>query len=212
MIKRPELNRRETKLRTDLYDLAIRVSKKLEAKDADITITFADEYETILLNMYEIWESTENQDLSFVRELLRQYRDFLRDYLKKEDKMPLLKYIEDGIHRCKRIVYGSSIQYGAPVLTFSLVKGTKEYIEGITHQINGTYSQGLYDACAVMIRRLVETLIIEVFENNNMVEKIKDTQGDFLSLKKLILKTLEETSWNLSRNTKAALPRLKDIG
>lgn len=101
---------------------------------------------------------------------------------------------------------------GQAVIPFTLVRGTRGYLERITHQINGAYSNGWYDACAVMIRRLIETLIIESFENKNIASSIKNKSGDFLYLSDLISKTLTEPSWNLSRNAKQALPKLKDIG
>ncbi len=71
---------------------------------------------------------------------------------------------------------------------------------------------GWYDACAVMIRRLIETLIIESFEKASIADKIKNDNGDFLYLKDLIAKCLSETCWNLGRGCKQALPKLKDIG
>ncbi len=101
---------------------------------------------------------------------------------------------------------------GQSVIPFAIVRGTRAYIERITHQINGTYSNGWYDSCAVMIRRLLETLIIEVFEKYNIYQKIQNQSGDFFYLSDLISITLSETSWNLTRNTKQALPKLKDIG
>jgi hypothetical protein len=99
-----------------------------------------------------------------------------------------------------------------PVLPFGLVRGTRGYIERTAHQINGCYGSGWYDGAAVMIRRLTETLIIETFEHFGIDSKIKDRQGDFLFLKDLIDRTLAEPSWNLGRNAKQALPKLKDIG
>lgn len=99
-----------------------------------------------------------------------------------------------------------------PVIHFSLVRNSRGYIERVVHQINGAYASAWYDACAVMIRRLVETLIIESFEKHGMIDKIKSPSGDLLFLRDLITITLAETSWNLSRNTKQALPRLKDVG
>lgn len=68
------------------------------------------------------------------------------------------------------------------------------------------------DACAVMLRRLIETLIIEAFESHNIKAKIKNPNGDYLYLGDLITRTLNEPSWNLGRSTKIALPRLKNIG
>jgi hypothetical protein len=93
----------------------------------------------------------------------------------------------------------------------AMVQGTRSYIERIASQVNGCYEQGWYDACAVMIRRLLETLIIEAFEAHGIADRIKK-DGDFMFLRDMIGVTLAETAWNLGRNTKKALPQLKDIG
>ncbi|MBI4756960.1 MAG: DUF4145 domain-containing protein [Betaproteobacteria bacterium] len=99
------------------------------------------------------------------------------------------------------------------VLPHALVKGTRGYIERVCFQVNGAYEQGWFDACAVMMRRLVETLIIETFEHHKIDHKIKNPgTGDFLMLRDLIDKALQEPTWNLGRNTKQALPRLKTLG
>jgi hypothetical protein len=98
------------------------------------------------------------------------------------------------------------------ILPFSMVRGTRSYIEKVTNQINGCYEKGWFDGCAVMMRRLVETLIIECFEKHNIDAKIKNAKGDFMYLADLVDRTLQETAWNLGRNAKQALPRLKSIG
>ena len=51
------------------------------------------------------------------------------------------------------------------ILPFDWVSGTRAYLEQLVHQINGTYDSGFYDACAVLCRRLMESLIIEVYVN-----------------------------------------------
>ncbi len=99
-----------------------------------------------------------------------------------------------------------------PVLPFSLVKGTRGYIEKLVHQINGSYVATCYDACAVMARRLLETLIIEAFEHHRIDHKIKDVNGNFFHLQELVPLTLKEPAWNLGRKCKRLLPRLKDLG
>jgi hypothetical protein len=98
------------------------------------------------------------------------------------------------------------------VLPFSVVRNTRGYIERIANQVNGTYENGWYDACTVMIRRLLETLIIEAFEHHKISANIKNNAGDFVYLKDLIDMCVSESAWNLSRNCKRAMPRLKDIG
>jgi hypothetical protein len=98
------------------------------------------------------------------------------------------------------------------VLPFSVVRNTRGYIERVANQVNGTYENGWYDACTVMIRRLLETLIIEAFEQYGIAANIKSSSGEFFYLRDLIDKCVQEGSWNLSRNCKRAMPKLKDIG
>lgn len=94
----------------------------------------------------------------------------------------------------------------------AIVRGTRGYLEKITNQINGCYENGWFDATAVLMRRLLETLIIESFEHHQVADKIKNSNGDFKFLRDLISATLRETCWTLSRNTRSTLPGLKDLG
>src|SRR3989344_2036079 len=59
------------------------------------------------------------------------------------------------------------------VLPIESFQGKRIYLERMVNQINGSYDYGFYDACAVMIRRLMESLIIEIFFNKNRVSEIK---------------------------------------
>lgn len=95
-----------------------------------------------------------------------------------------------------------------------LLSRAKPYLKKIAEQSLGCYDLGWYDACAVMIRRLLETLIIECFESQKISDKIKKDDDNFFYLSDLISKFLSEcgTSWNPSRNCKKGLPNLKDIG
>jgi len=63
-----------------------------------------------------------------------------------------------------------------------------------------------------MIRRLVEVLIIEAFEEHKLGDKIQDAYGNYAHLDDLINATLSELSWTLGRNTKTGLPKLKTMG
>ncbi|OIR19851.1 hypothetical protein GALL_07350 [mine drainage metagenome] len=101
---------------------------------------------------------------------------------------------------------------GEPVIYMAMVRGTRGYIEKVSHQINGTYANGWYDACAVMLRRLLETLIIECYEAHGIEKRIKDSDGNYFFLRDLVDVAIKETSWTLGRNVRSALPKLKDIG
>ena len=99
-----------------------------------------------------------------------------------------------------------------PVVLIALVKNTRTYIERVAHQANGAYANGWYDASAVMLRRLLETLVIECFEKHGISSKIKDKDGNFFFLRDLVGAATSEPSWNLGRNAKSALVKLKDLG
>ena len=98
------------------------------------------------------------------------------------------------------------------VLPFSVIRGTRGYLEKVTHQLNGSYEYGWFDACAVMMRRLVETLIVEVFEKHGIAQKVQTTSGDFVGLDELIGKVIGEPTWNLGRRTKRVLVEVKELG
>jgi hypothetical protein len=98
------------------------------------------------------------------------------------------------------------------VLASAIVKGSRGYVEKVVDQVNGSYENGLYDCCSVMIRRLIETLIIECYEKYKIENEIKDVNGDYISLKFLIDKFLNETRWTLGREPKRAIPKFKKIG
>jgi hypothetical protein len=98
------------------------------------------------------------------------------------------------------------------VLPLAVVKDTRGYLWNIAVQANGCYAKGWYDAAAVMIRKLVEVLIVELYEGNKREADIKNSAGDFPMLAELIDRTLGDPSWNLSRDTKAVLPKVKALG
>lgn len=98
------------------------------------------------------------------------------------------------------------------LFSLEIVRDTRGYIERVAEQACGSYDQAWYDAASVMSRRLLETLIIETFEAHKLDSKIKNPDGTFYYLSGLIPTLLSETSWNISRNVRKALPQLKDLG
>ncbi len=131
-----------------------------------------------------------------------------RSYAKKQILFILQSQVEPLIGKSK----AGKMPTTDSAIPMDIVKGTRGYIERIALQANGCYESGWFDACAVMIRRLVETLIIECFECHKIAEKIKDSNENFFLLKDLVDSCLREITWTLGRNTKKALPSLKEVG
>ena len=105
-----------------------------------------------------------------------------------------------------------AVSRAEPVIYMALVNGTRGYIERVAHQANGCYAQGWYDASAVMLRRLLETLIIECYEAHAIADRIKDSTGNYFFLRDLVDRLLTEDKWTLGRNVKTVLPKLKELG
>ncbi len=104
------------------------------------------------------------------------------------------------------------IKRSSSVVPLDLYRGTHAYIEKVASQLNASYDSALYDCCAVMCRRLLETLIIEVYEAKGEADKLKNQDGHFhmFSGLKSVIENDDEIS--LSRNTKQGLSDFKKLG
>jgi hypothetical protein len=102
---------------------------------------------------------------------------------------------------------------GTQLFPLTILDQTRRgYLTSVGRQMNGCFTSGWYDACAVMLRRLVEISLIEAFEAKGLAAKIRDTNGNYVQLSALVSAALAERAWTLSRNAKAALPHLRDVG
>lgn len=93
-----------------------------------------------------------------------------------------------------------------------LAEAKRGYLVTVARQMNGSYTSGWYDACAVMMRRLLEISLIEAFEGKSIAHKIRDADGNYLHLSDLVDHAMAETAWSLSRNARKFLPQLRDVG
>ncbi|GGD18572.1 hypothetical protein [Pyruvatibacter mobilis] len=98
------------------------------------------------------------------------------------------------------------------VLDPSIFERTRGYIEKVVVQINNSYDNQLYDCCAVMCRRLIETLIIEVYEAGGIADAIKGSSGHFCMLAELVAILKGDARFNLGRNAEKGLDDLKRLG
>jgi hypothetical protein len=93
--------------------------------------------------------------------------------------------------------------------------GTRGYIESVCKQLNGCFSAAYYDAASVMLRRLMETLIIEAYEYLKRENEIKDGDGNYLMLKHLVERAngrQPHVGLNLGRDAKKNLEDVKTLG
>ena len=94
----------------------------------------------------------------------------------------------------------------------TILDNTQYYLINMAKQMCGCYETGLYDACLVMMRKLLETLIIECFERYAIDSQIKNTDDTFLFLKDLIPAYLNSNRWNASKNIISSMKKIKKYG
>ncbi len=91
------------------------------------------------------------------------------------------------------------------------VAGTRQYLEQMVYQINAAYEYGMYDASAVLLRRMMESLIIEIYIHEKRHHDIQ-VGGVFLMLDKLISHITTDKGISLSRNTPKTMREIKQLG
>lgn len=88
---------------------------------------------------------------------------------------------------------------------------TRLYLENMCRQVNGTYDYGFYDACAVLCRRLMESLIIEIYVKLGRHNEIQH-DGMFISLERIIGYIRNDKRIVLGRNSGKTMEDIKELG
>lgn len=98
------------------------------------------------------------------------------------------------------------------LIDLTLLDDTPYYIKCNAKQMAQCFECGLYDATLVLMRKLIETLIIEIFERFGIDNEIKDNSGTFFYLSDLIPAYIASTKWNVSRNLDKNIIKVKKYG
>jgi len=94
-------------------------------------------------------------------------------------------------------------------------RNTRGYIEEVCRELNGCFRHAYCNAAAVMLRRLLETLIIEAYEHLGREGEIKDAGGNYLMLSDLAERACGEKGHkglSLGRDSKKALKDARSVG
>ncbi len=109
------------------------------------------------------------------------------------------------------ILGARQVRVAGAILDPQSVAGTRPYIEKLVHQINGGYEYGFFDACAVLCRRLMESLVIEVYLSRGRQAEIQQN-GVFISLDRLLARIKGDGTIVLGRGTPKTMDEVKQIG
>lgn len=121
------------------------------------------------------------------------------------------KYLAELNAKYESFLAHKEVKVTSSVIPAEFVHGSRAYLENMVRQINGAYDYEFYDCCAVLIRRLMESLIVEVFIHKQIAIEIK-INNTFLQLEQLIMKVTNHKQVHLSRNTKNIMEKIKKLG
>ncbi|ODC03191.1 hypothetical protein BFW38_06175 [Terasakiispira papahanaumokuakeensis] len=122
-------------------------------------------------------------------------------------KLEQLRDILPKISEAEEIVSDDSI------LPEVLLQETKRpYLIKLAQQINASYENNLFDACSLMMRRLLEVLLIHAFEKAGIEGDVKDSEGNYQNLKTLINKAISRPEINISNDVKKDIDKFRELG
>lgn len=78
--------------------------------------------------------------------------------------------------------------------------GKRQFLDKLIKQVNHCYAKNCYDACAVLMRRMFEVLLVLSYQNYGIDDDIKDSAGTgYIMLEGIVKNAKSNTTLKLSR-------------
>ena len=107
----------------------------------------------------------------------------------------------------------TSVQQSGTILPDTLYNGLQSNIQSLCKQINASYEHNLFDCTAVIMRRLLESLLVLCYQNTGIEADIMDKSGLYhITLDKIIKNAEQNKALSLSANTRREMALFKDLG
>jgi hypothetical protein len=104
------------------------------------------------------------------------------------------------------------IPHVGSIIPESIYSDTRGYLVSLCEQINSAYEHNIFDGCAVLMRRLMEILLISSFENMGVADDIRQADGAYMMLEKIIDRAKSSTKLQLSRNSRETIEEFRRLG
>ena len=106
-----------------------------------------------------------------------------------------------------------TIEQHETILPNALFNGLATNFQSICKQINASYENNLYDCTAILMRRLLESLLVLSYQKAGVESEIMDKNcNHHISLDGMIKNTAQNSRLALSANTKKDMSLFKDLG
>lgn len=122
-----------------------------------------------------------------------------------------LRKLDDVAEQYEPLLERKQVSVSKYVIPPDWLTGTRAYLEQMIYQINAAYEYGMFDASAVLMRRFMESLIIEIYIYEKRHHDIQ-TGGAFYMLERLISHITTDAKVSLSRNAPKTMREVKQLG
>jgi hypothetical protein len=189
---------------------------------------------TMLTSMSgEVWVEGLDEALQFDRESFREDHPlfvWLRDRIQEAVDAEAVRFRERSAKRMAMVRRRQQKPSGKPGKAKKEKKSTQAkpsyayiqpeildrmpaYITRLVPQVNGAYECEWYEAAAMVLRRIMETLIIELYTRRGWTQDVQDPDtNEFLMLKPLINKLNGDARLRMQRRTIEGLEMVKLLG
>lgn len=90
--------------------------------------------------------------------------------------------------------------------------GKRTFLTQLIKQINATYGSNCYDACAILLRRLFEIMLVLCFEKYNIADEIKKTDGSYKMLEGITNAAIANKTLNISKRITDNFQSFREVG
>lgn len=199
------------------YSKILKISKKTEFEKVEYTAFFLYKYKnktefllTDIFNMLQKINITIS-NCSRIKTKLKESRKFRK--IREGTYIITSKGINELAIQIEKLLNDDEkIETTSCLFDLNLFLGARGYLDSLFKQIDNCYHNNCYDACAVLIRRVFEILLIESYRNLGMEDQIKDCNNNYMMLEKICNNARSNSNLNLSRNTKESLEEIRDLG
>lgn len=104
------------------------------------------------------------------------------------------------------------VKVSEPLIPPNVTAGARPYVLSLVEEINATYECGFFNSSAVLCRRLIETLLIDVFEGAGHRSSIEGGDGEYIMLSGILAALRRGSPIKLSRDAPKMVEAIKVIG
>ncbi|MPN59100.1 hypothetical protein SDC9_206818 [bioreactor metagenome] len=109
------------------------------------------------------------------------------------------------------LISSDSVISSSEFLDETLFLGKRGFLDKLIRQINCCYAHNCYDACAVLMRRVFEIVLILAYEKQGVQNQIKDSNGDYVMLEKIVANAIQNKGLHISRS-RNEYDSIRDLG